>query len=539
MASELASRGGRGHLSQLVDKLTDALGGPARRRAVVMLGCVLSLQTADGGTIGGVADQLERSFHIGNTQLGLLITASQLLLAVAALPLGVLTDRTNRVRLLAITIALWTVAMAASGLATSFTMLLVTRVGLGLVTAAAGPVVASLTGDFFPAEERSRIYGMILTGELLGSGIGLLISTDIADLAGWRAPFFVLASFSIVLAYALKRLLPEPARGGQSRLRTGDTRIKSGTEVQQEHDNQALHRGCDRGMAASAAPVEDSEVRHRARQRDDIQPRPRLVLQRHPNQLSPWAAALYVLRIPSNLVFISSSVLNYFFLSGVATFAVVFAVSRYRIDQALVGLIFLPIGGCAVVGTLLGGRLVDALIPRGRLDARPLVAGLALVGAALVFWPGLYTTSLAAALPVFCLAAALLTAANPALYAGRLDVVPSRMWGRSEAVRSFTQSLFQAAAPISFGYVSSLLGGPRARFGAGVNNTKVAARVSIAEGHALALTFMIMLAPLATAGVLLVASRRTYLRDVATADASEKSGATALERGAGVAPEKK
>ena len=60
--------------------------------------------------------------------------------------------------------------MAASGLTTDYGALLVTRLALGTVIAAAGPAVASLTGDLFPASERSRIYGMVLTGELLGRG---------------------------------------------------------------------------------------------------------------------------------------------------------------------------------------------------------------------------------------------------------------------------------------------------------------------------------------------------------------------------------
>ena len=126
--------------------------------------------------------------------MGLLITASSLVAAASSLPMGVLVDRTNRVRLLVVTVSLWSVCMAASGLATDYGVLLVTRLALGAVIAAAGPAVASLTGDLFPATERSRIYGMVLTGELLGAGAGLILSADVGAAAGWRAPFFVLAA---------------------------------------------------------------------------------------------------------------------------------------------------------------------------------------------------------------------------------------------------------------------------------------------------------------------------------------------------------
>ena len=63
-------------------------------------------------------------------------------------------------------------AVLFSGAATSFVWLLAVRVSLGVVTATAAPVVASLTGDFFPASERGRMYGLIVGGDLIGNGIG-------------------------------------------------------------------------------------------------------------------------------------------------------------------------------------------------------------------------------------------------------------------------------------------------------------------------------------------------------------------------------
>ena len=107
-----------------VGRLTDAIGGPARRRVVLLLAAVLSLQAADAGTVGAVAPQLEEAFRIGNTRLGLLITVSSLVGALAALPMGTLADRSRRVRVLVATVALWSVSMVATGLATSYMMLI-------------------------------------------------------------------------------------------------------------------------------------------------------------------------------------------------------------------------------------------------------------------------------------------------------------------------------------------------------------------------------------------------------------------------------
>jgi Major Facilitator Superfamily len=215
------------------DIAVDAAGGPARARVVLILAAVLALQGADTGTIASTTSNLEQAFHIGNTQIGILLSAVSLVGALFTIPMGVLTDRTNRVRLLAFSIVLWAVAILLSGAATSYWWLLAARVGLGIVTATAGPAVASLTGDFFPASERGRIYGMIVGGELVGTGIGYVISGDISSVVSWRFAFWWLIVPSLALAWVVRRL-PEPTRGGQSQLRPGAQDIRGEREVAAE-----------------------------------------------------------------------------------------------------------------------------------------------------------------------------------------------------------------------------------------------------------------------------------------------------------------
>ncbi|WP_204052436.1 MFS transporter [Microbispora siamensis] len=79
--------------------------------------------------------------------------------------------------------------------------------------------LSSLIGDFFPPGERARVYGFILSGEMLGVGFGLLVGGNLPHLLSWRAAFYLLALFGILLVIVITRKLPEPARGGQGRLR--------------------------------------------------------------------------------------------------------------------------------------------------------------------------------------------------------------------------------------------------------------------------------------------------------------------------------
>jgi predicted MFS family arabinose efflux permease len=488
-----------------LERARDAAGGPARLRVVVLLAGVLGLSTADAATVGAMAGELERSLGLTNTQVGLLVTASVGVGALATLPFGALADRVDRVRLLRVSVLLWAVAMLVSALAGSFPVLLVTRLLLGVVVAAAYPVTASLTGDLFAPAERGRVYGWILTGELLGTGIGFVISGDLAAALSWRAGFAWLAAPSLLLAWALGRWLPEPARGGASRLEEGAEDILPAEEA----------RGTGRPAAAGEAQAAvDGEVERIVQDRG-IHPRRRLVLDEDPSQRSLWWAVRYTLSIRTNLLLVIASGLGYFFLQGLETFAVVYAAGRYGLGQSTASTLLVGLGLGAVVGVLVSGWLGDRLLHSGRISARPVVAGAAFLLAAGIFVPALLAGSLPVAAPLLFLAAAALGGANPPLNAARLDLVPSALWGRAEGVRTALSTALQAVAPLVFGYLSTVFGGR----GGGLGEPS-----TTEGGGGLEQTFLVMLGTLAVAGLLLLArARATYPRDVATAIASERA----------------
>ena len=107
--------------------------------------------------------------------------------------------------MLAISMILWSVTTILGAVASSYSMLLLSRVGLGAVAATAGPAIASLTGDYFPARERARVYGYILSGEIAGTAAGFIVSGTLASAFSWRVAFFVLALPGFFLARSLLR----------------------------------------------------------------------------------------------------------------------------------------------------------------------------------------------------------------------------------------------------------------------------------------------------------------------------------------------
>lgn len=392
---------------------------PERRRLLFLLAGALALDAADKGALGAVAVGVKTAFGVGNTQLGLLATVVSACSALATIPAGVLADRTRRTRLLGLAVLTWAVAAVASGLAPSYLILLGSRVGLSIGAAVAAPCAASIVGDLVDAPDRSRVYSYLLTGELVGTGVGLIAAGEIAAVLSWRWAFAALALPAVALGLAI---LAEPEPG---RRRAQHEQEQSWSEA-----NEA------RAAPASPSPVDN----HRG---------PRAFL----------SAIRYVLSVRTNVILIVASTLGYFFFAGIRTFALVLTRHRFHLGQATATSLVAVIGVGSLFGLIAGGHLTDRLRQRGWLDARILVAaGCLMLGATLVL-PGLFVPRLATALALFVLAAAALAAVNPAIDAARLDVIDPGVWGRAEAVRTIFRAGGETAAPVLFGLTADHLAG--------------------------------------------------------------------------------
>jgi MFS family permease len=435
------------------------IGGVERTRLVLVLACVLALNGADTATVGASATELRHALHINNTDIGLLVSATALVGALASLPFGMLADRVRRTWTLAIAIVFWGVAMLWCATASNFHELLVARLALGAVTAAAGPIVASMVGDAFDPNERGRIYGYILTGELVGAGFGFGVTGGIATLS-WRAAFVVLALPAFVLAWFVFRLR-EPERG---------------THVESDRLTDAQKLASERG----------------------IEPEHDLVLTRQ--RMGLPRAIRYVLRVRTNVVLIAASACGYYFLAGVQTFGLEFAKEQYGVGQVIATGILLAAGLGAALGSIAGGTFGDFALSRGRLQSRIVIAAAGATATVVLFAPAIFTRAASTAVIALVAAVFTLSAQNPPLDAARLDIMPPFLWGRAEAVRTMVRALAVALAPLLFGAVSDYV------FGGGRSG--------------LQWTFALMLLPLFASAVLLIKALPTYPRDVATAAAS-------------------
>jgi predicted MFS family arabinose efflux permease len=81
---------------------------------------------------GALGEPIRKDFHLNDTALGLLGTVFTLIYAAVGLPLGRLSDRWYRTRLIALGTAFWSLLTGASGLAQTYAQMFVSRLGVGI-----------------------------------------------------------------------------------------------------------------------------------------------------------------------------------------------------------------------------------------------------------------------------------------------------------------------------------------------------------------------------------------------------------------------
>src|SRR5881396_3015791 len=156
----------------------------------------------DRQIIGGVAEGIRREWTLSDSALGLLGTVFTLLYAVVGLPLGRLSDRKERRKILAGGVFVWSLLTAASGIARNFSQLIVARLGVGVGEATCSPASTSLLGDLFPTSSRGRAMAVWMLGLPIGLGLANGAGGWILQNWGWRNAFYVAAVPGLLCAAA-------------------------------------------------------------------------------------------------------------------------------------------------------------------------------------------------------------------------------------------------------------------------------------------------------------------------------------------------
>jgi MFS family permease len=198
----------------------DALGWSRwHKRVIVALGITWILDGLEASLIANLAPTLQRGDTLGlsGAEVGLANTVYLLGQVAGALGFGYLTDRFGRKRLFLVTLGLYLVATALSGLAPTFGVFLCFRLAAGAGIGGEYSAINSAIDELVPARIRGRIdlaiNGSYWVGVALGAGLTLVVldPSVLPVSVGWRVAFGMgaILGFAIVL---VRRDMPESPR---------------------------------------------------------------------------------------------------------------------------------------------------------------------------------------------------------------------------------------------------------------------------------------------------------------------------------------
>jgi MFS family permease len=164
--------------------------------------------------LGLVLQSIKIDLHLADSQLGFLTgIAFFFFYSLMGIPIARWADRGNRVTILALCTAIWSVLVALCGRAQTFTQLLLIRTGVAVGEAGCVPPAHSLIADYFARPERARAVGVYMLAGSLSTVIGYFAAGWLNQLYGWRTMFVLLGLPGLVPASLAWLTLSEPRRG--------------------------------------------------------------------------------------------------------------------------------------------------------------------------------------------------------------------------------------------------------------------------------------------------------------------------------------
>lgn len=184
-------------------------------RLVAVVASLNVLSFVDRQLVVALAPLLIADLGLSRAQIGLLVGVSFMsLYAVGTLVIGVLADRWNRPRLIALGLAVWSSATALTATASGMSSLAAWRSLVGIGEAALPATALAMVGDRVPPRHLGLASGVFYAGVPVGFALSFALSGLLGPWLGWRACFVSLGALGVLGTLLMLRVEDPPRRGG-------------------------------------------------------------------------------------------------------------------------------------------------------------------------------------------------------------------------------------------------------------------------------------------------------------------------------------
>ena len=185
-----------------------------RHYVLALLTGIYAVNVIDRFVVSIVTEQLKSVFQVSDAWMGILSGVGfALVYAILGIPIAYVADRKNRRNIVAGSLALFSAATLACGVAVRFSQLLVARLVVGIGEAGTSPPSHSMISDLYGPKSRATALGIFSMGPNIGMLTAFMFGGWITGMFGWRATFLTAGVPGIVLTLLLLFTVKEPIRG--------------------------------------------------------------------------------------------------------------------------------------------------------------------------------------------------------------------------------------------------------------------------------------------------------------------------------------
>ncbi len=178
---------------------------PARHRVLALMFALTLITYLDRVCISATAGAMSEELGLTRVQMGEVFSIFVLGYTLFEIPGGWLADRFGSRMLLTRIVIWWSAFTALTGIAWSYSSLLVIRFLFGCGEAGAFPGCTSAISRWFPFSERGRAQSVIMVGSRLGGAFAPAVVIVLMGIVGWRAVYWVFAGIGVVWALVWAR----------------------------------------------------------------------------------------------------------------------------------------------------------------------------------------------------------------------------------------------------------------------------------------------------------------------------------------------